>query len=368
MTKIKGLYVTCNRKPGKPVRWYVYAWRGGPLVLKTEGAKRPNIGPKEIELYHKALKERQAIASHTIAKLVQDYRNSREWKAFADSTRRMWGIHLDRINERWGKSPIAVWSDPRMVTKVIKWRDENADQPRKADYGVGVLRSLLEWARLRGLVKVNVAVGIPQLYHGGQRAEILWTQDDIERFCAVASQQVKDGLHLACHTGLRRADLVKVTWDHVGPNAIIITAEKKSKKQRRKAVIPITRHLRALLTELETRDRKEGVKTILVNGHGKAWSGDGFGQRFNESRDEAGIAHDDGRPKHLHDCRGTFATRLILAGFTDQQAADVLAWSPERVANIRKVYVDQERVIVEMADRLNRADCQPDCQPDGVAI
>jgi len=354
MTRIKGLYYTNTKKPGKPIRHYIYAWRGGPLILKKEGGTRPNIGPKEVELYHQAITARTAAAEHTMARLVQDFRKSKEWKRFSDQTKRMWGIWLDRIDAKWGKTPISVWSDPRMVTKVVGWRDSYSETPRAADYGVGVLRRMLEFGRLNGRVKVNVAAGIPQLYEGGNRADIIWTPEDIAAFEAVASQQVIDGMRLACLTGLRRTDLVSLIWSEIGDLAIVKKAAKKSRGKQRTAVIPLYDRLRALLDELRTRERKEGVETVLVNGFGQAWSDDGFGQRFIAARDRANIVHDDGRKKHLHDCRGTFATELILAKFTDSEVADVLAWAPERVANIRKVYVDRERVVVALAERLNK--------------
>jgi hypothetical protein len=32
------------------------------------------------------------------------------------------------------------------------------------------------------------------------------------------------------------------------------------------------------------------------------------------------------RKKHLHDVRGTFATRVILAGLADAEVAEVMGW------------------------------------------
>lgn len=81
---------------------------------------------------------------------------------------------------------------------------------------------------------------------------------------------------------------------------------------------------------------------------------DGFGGSFNSVRDEAGIVHGDGRKKHLHDVRGTFATRLILSGLSDTEVANVMAWSPTQVAGIRRVYVDQSSVVVSIGERISR--------------
>lgn len=58
--------------------------------------------------------------------------------------------------------------------------------------------------------------------------------------------------------------------------------------------------------------------------------------------------------KHLHDVRGTFATRLILAGLADAEVADVMGWSVEQVSGIRRSYVDQSQVVVAMGERSSR--------------
>jgi hypothetical protein len=91
-----------------------------------------------------------------------------------------------------------------MVAKVVAWRDSRAATPRGADIGVMVLRELLKFARLRGRVSINVATEIPTLYRGGARADIVWTEDDIERFCwqAIADDrpQLIDAIWLAALT------------------------------------------------------------------------------------------------------------------------------------------------------------------------
>lgn len=163
-------------------------------------------------------------------------------------------------------------------------------------------------------IAINVSADIPLLYRGAQCEEIVWTEDDLQRFAEAATELERgymiDGLWLATLTGLRRADLVSLTFDHIGEFAVTKTALKKSRGRRRKAVVPLTPALETLLAELRTRYRAEGVDTVLVNSYGHPWTGDGFGGSFNRIRDAAAIKHrdEDGteRLKHLHDLRGTF--------------------------------------------------------------
>jgi len=206
-----------------------------------------------------------------------------------------------------------------------------------------------------------VAADIPQLYRGGNREEVIWLAEDMDRFVAAAQAEGKpriaDGLRLAALTGMRLADLVSVTFDHVETHAINKVALKKSRGKRRRAIIPMTDELRSLLNELRERHRDEAVNTILVNSYGRPWTSGGFGGSFNAIRDLAHIVHvdEDGkeRTKHLHDVRGTFCTMLLTeCNLTDEEAADIMAWSPERVRGIRKVYVDESRARMALAARV----------------
>lgn len=46
---IKGLHTVRICKPGKPVRWYIYAYRGGPCIYRSEGGPRPSLSKPELE-------------------------------------------------------------------------------------------------------------------------------------------------------------------------------------------------------------------------------------------------------------------------------------------------------------------------------
>lgn len=356
-----GLHYVRKRRAGGQWRWYVYAWRGGPCIAQRDGWTRPRLTPAELRIATGALDEARAPDPTRLVSLIRDWEASPEWKGLAAGTRKTWGSQLRAIEARWGDKPLGVWNDPRMTAKVVQWRNERAETPRGADIGVTVLRELLKFGRLGGRVLINVADGIPTLYRGGDRAEIIWTDEDIDRFgwysLKLDMAHVTDGLWLDSYTGLRREDLVTVSESNVWEHAIVKKALKASRGKRRHATMPRLPELNELLVELRSRPRQAGVTTLLVNSRGLPWTGDGYGGSFNRIRDAAGIVHTDEetgatRKKHLHDVRGTFATRLILAGLTDEEAANIMGWSVDRIASIRKVYVDQARVVVAIGERI----------------
>lgn len=346
-------------------RWYVYAWRGGPRIHIHEGRKKPTaaqLPPEALRKLAEARENRFAEPAHLFRHVIREWQRSADWERLEASTRKVWQGHITLIEAKWGEFPYTVWDDPRMASKVVKWRDERKATPRTADIGVTVLRALLKWAKMNGYVALNAASDIPQIGRSADREEIVWTADDFASFTAKAieleREQLVDGLRLAALTGLRRADLVTLTFEHVGEFAVSKTALKKSRGKRRRAIIPMTEALEALLAELRTRKRAEGVMTVLVNSFGRPWSGDGFGGSFNRIRDAAGIVHreEDGaeRKKHLHDVRGTFCTMLLAeCGLTDAEAAPIMAWSERRIGQIRRVYVDDARVVVAIGERIS---------------
>lgn len=366
-----GIHIVKVARPGKPTRWYIYAWRGGPAIRVHPGTDRPRLTREDIAAIAAAHAADRAPAD-TVAGLTSMWTQSREWQALAISTADLWSGALLRIEAKWGKVPLRVFADPRMTPKILKWRDDMGNTPRAADEHVKVLRMLLAWGMLHGRVICNPAAAIPTLYRGGQREEIVWLPEDCAAFDREADpnkrgpqQWLVDARRLAELTGLRRADLVAVTFADVSETHIALTAGKKSNGKRRRVVVPIVPGLRELVAELRTRHRNEGVTTLIVGSRGNPVTPGTLTVEFNRRRNAAnagrGIVypaqHADEHPraKHLHDLRGTFATRLMTlpgGSLTDAQIALILGWTEHRIAAIRRRYVDETAIVVAIATRM----------------
>lgn len=340
---ISGLHIVAKRRAGKPVRWYVYAYRGGPQIYTKVGGPKPKLGADQIEALNNALDSRRA-APNTFGRLIEEWKGSPEWSAMAKSTRFEWGRTLDLLPAKWMPLPLALFDDPRTKGAILKWRDGFAATPRKADYCIQVLRAALGWGRGRGQLRLNIADDMTKLYAGGDRADIIWEPAEREKW-QEARQGARDAFNLACLTGLRRGDLVKLPLEAIGDHAIVW----KTAKGKVMATIPLYPKLRKLLDDLRTRHRADGVETVLVSALGTPRSPAGLTGDFITERKRLGLP-----AKRLHDCRGTFATELMLPplSFTDQQIADVMGWSAASVARIRRRYVDQARVVIALAKQI----------------
>lgn len=354
-----GLHIVTKRRPGKPVIHYVYAWRGGPCIERIEGEKKPKITAALSDKAAEARRARKRLPQDTLACLIEDFRSPScaEWQKIAKSTRANYTTWLGRIGDRFGAIPLEVFHDRRIREDVLQWRDQWAHQPRSADAAIQCFARLLSWGYGRGKLPCNVLTDIPSLYDV-DRSDLIWEPQHFAIFMPVACVEVQEAVDLAVVTGLRRGDIVELPWTAVGDHAIVWWTNKSGK--RAEVTIPLLPEARAVLDRIRARhademaDRPEAKRkplpaTVLSNSRWQPWTASGFGSRFNDAKVESGL------DRNFHDLRGTFATRCMLAGLTDQQIADILGWTAEEVSVIRKKYVNQARVVIELGKRIAAA-------------
>ncbi|UVK54901.1 tyrosine-type recombinase/integrase [Mesorhizobium sp. AR02] len=325
-------------------RVYWYAWRGGPRLKGTPGS------PEFLASYNEAVAGRQSTDSGRFRALVALYKASAEYRKLADSTRRNWGPWLDRIADHFGELRIAQFDRPEKIRPVIRrWRATFAEKPRSADYGMQVLSRLLSYAvDPLGRIASNPCEGIKHLY-SVSRSEIIWTIQDIARVKMHASIEVQHAIELAACTGLRAGDLVRLSWSHVGEDAIVVTTGKSS--HRREAIIPLYQELRDLLARIPR------VSTvILTSSKGRPWNKDGLGSSFVKAKKDA---WPEGCDLHFHDLRGTAATKFYINGLTEREIAEIMAWEEDNVSRIIRRYVGRSAAIKDRIRRLDTVQSRP---------
>ncbi len=363
-TFTKGLHKATARVADGSTRTYWYAWKGGPRLDGEPGS------PEFRSAHAAAVAERRGGATHGIlAGLIIAYRQSPEFADLADSTRKERSRFLDLIQDC--KAPLAIGglpaetlADPRVKQHFLAWRDQWRATPRKADYAIQVLSAVMSWAVGRGRVSANVLLGHSTLYKAN-RAELIWSADEVAKFAAAApSLEVGFIVRLACLTGLRRADLLRLEWSHVGEIAIVLTPNKSRRRRRPRTVtVPLLDETLALLAEIRLQQDRRWTElaaaasskrrpspprptTVLSNTRGGGWSKDGAEHQVIETKRKVGIE------KHLHDCRGSFATRLRVDGATSSEIADILGWEEARVERLLSLYVDTNTVVRAFAERI----------------
>lgn len=327
MLPIKGVHIV--RSKG---REYVYAWRGGPRLHSAPGT----------EAFVQELAEltagRTATDTTKISALVRSYKSSDDWKGLAVKSQKNWTPFLDKIHNHFGGMSIAAFDRPLIRVAIRKWRDGMKHTPRQADMALQVLSKVLSFGMAEGKLQGNACTGIPRIYRSN-RSEIIWTEDDIAAIRETTSAEVMWAIRLAALTGLRKGDLLKLSWSHVQEHSIEMRTGKSS--QRKTAIIPIYRELRELLEEIPKR-----ATTILTNQEGLPWK-TGFDASFMRYKNKAGI------DKHFHDLRGTAATKMFLAGLTIREIAEMFTWGEDQVERLINIYVRKSELLM---DRIRRID------------
>jgi integrase len=168
---------------------------------------------------------------------------------------------------------------------IRRWRNQWADTPRTADYALQVLSRVVAHAVELGRIAGNPCEGIKHLYDN-DRSDIIRTDSDVAHIKKTCSAEIADAVDLAGYTGLRLSDPLRLSWSHIGDDAIVLTTGKS--RHRREAIIPLYGALRDVLARIPKR-----ATTILTSSKRRPWTADGFGSSFNKAKIDAGMSERD---------------------------------------------------------------------------
>lgn len=332
MLPIRSVYVV--RAKG---RTYVYAWRGGPRVHAPMGT------PEFVQELAELTAARSTVDKRKLKALIIRYEASDDWNRLSAKTRASWTLWLRRIDEQFGTLSIAAFDRPLIRVAIKRWRDKFKATPRAADMGLQVLSRLLSFGMEEGLLQANAVEGVSRLY-SADRSGIIWTDDDFKKLEGVASPEVYRAVRLAALTGLRKSDLLRLSWSHIKAHSIEIPTGKSG--NRKTTLIPLYGELRRFLDGLP---RQQLVTTVLTNTRGKPWRS-GFGSSLNDDLKTAGI------DKHLHDTRGTAATRMYVGGLSVREISEMFTWAEAYTEQLINTYVKKDELMLDRIRRLEAAE------------
>lgn len=304
------------RKPNGRVYW---RFRRGALRGSLPGAPGdPAFHAAYAKL--KALSEQQAPEPDrtSFAYLIAAYRDSAEFAALREPTRRDYERTLDLIEAELGPEPFALTTTP-MIKAV---RDAHAATPRKAHKLKQMVSRLYTWAAEEGLVApgFNPAAPIRRLK---VRAKPItpWSEEEIALFLAACPADLKTPFLLALCTGQRAADVVAMEWAAY-QGAFIRVRQSKTGEPLDIACHPT---LRAHLDSIRTSFGGPIARTALK----RPYSANGFAQHIRRVADTI-----PGFPKGRspHGLRYAAAGRLEEAGVTPMEAATILGHRTYRMA------------------------------------
>ncbi|MCC2643967.1 MAG: putative Integrase [Nitrospira sp.] len=178
------------------------------------------------------------------------------------------------------------------------------------------------------------------------------TEDEESRLFAVAVWWVRELVTFAIHTGMRRGEILALTWAGVDFTRRTVTVFQSKNGERR--TMPVNQTVLDLLAQ--KRAQRSGATKILeqdfvfVSQSCTPIDSSNLRRRFVSSLKAAQITD-----FHFHDLRHTFATRLVQAGVDLYKVQRLLGHkSPSMTQRYAHHYPESLRDGVDVLDRKGR--------------
>jgi len=249
-----------------------------------------------------------------------------------------------RFSKEFGKVDLLSIRPHDLTQLLTQWSStENA-----WNNGLRSLKHLFKFAEAHWGIVPNPAVGLEKKHVSSTGFEA-WTHSDITQYFQThkTGTMANLAMKLLIHVAPRRSDLVRL-----GPDCIVEIDGQKfvrftPQKTKRKSGIPVTIPLREDL-ESAINLTSIGAQTFLTTQHGKPFSANGFGNRMEKWRKEAGIIKSLG-------CHGVRKTVGIIMAENDASPYEIMATLGHASPKVTEIYTrgaNRRRLSTQGASKL----------------
>jgi integrase len=321
---------------------YIRREKDGRIYLRRRGRSirlREKLGTEAfVAEYHRALESTGApkayplIASQeSLTWLCRQYFDSAEFRTLSFSTRTVRRRVLERICEENGAKPFARM-EPRHVGAL---RDQKTG-PEAANGVLKALRGLFGWAVTAEITSVNPAKHVPKVRYKTDGYHT-WTIDEVRQYERTHPSGTKPRLALALmlYTGARRGDVVLLGRQMIRNGWLTFTATKTGTL----VSIPIVPELQAELDQAPKNNLP-----LLVTAYGRPFTPAGFGIRFREWCNQAGLKHCS-----AHGLRKAGATIAAERGASEAQLNAIFGWAENSNESRRYTRAARQKVLAAHA-------------------
>jgi integrase len=274
--------------------------------------------------------------------LIEQYYASAEFKRLDSSTKSARRGILDNLcnepvsdenSNLIGSLPYA--SMP--ASKVRALRDRKAELPEAANGRIKALRQVFKYAIAAEHpgAERNPARDVPYMKTGSQGFHT-WTIAEVQQYAKKHPIGTKAHLALALllFTGQRRSDVVKFGRQHIKNGWLTFTQVKNRKTKPVTLSIPIMPWLQSAIDASPCGDL-----TFLVTEFGRPFTGNGFGNKFRDWCDRAGLNHCS-----AHGLRKAGACIAAENGATEKQLMAIFGWQTMKEAAHYTKMANQKRL------------------------
>ncbi|MEY9221632.1 tyrosine-type recombinase/integrase [Bradyrhizobium ottawaense] len=214
-------------------------------------------------------------------------------------------------------------------------RDRKLAYPEAANARVKAIRQVFKFAVRKKHAALNPARDVPYI-RTGSTGYHTWTVEEVRQFEErhPVGSKARLALALLAFTGQRRSDVVRLGKQHRKAQKLSFTQHKNRNRTPKKLILPLLPALQAVIEKSPCGDL-----TFLVTQFGKPFTEAGFGNKFREWCDEAGLPHCT-----AHGLRKAGATIAANNGATSRQLMAIFGWDSIRMAEEYTRRADQERL------------------------
>lgn len=294
----------------------------------------------------------ERAASTTLRWLCQQYLASPEFKRLDVKTRTSRDRLLATICDLpiSPENPALIGSVPfaELTSKNIRrLRDRKSATPEAANDWLKSLKAVFKWAVEAEHAEHNPAKDVPKIRTITQGFHT-WSDEEVEQYESkypIGTTQ-RLALDLLLYTGQRKSDIVLFGPQHVKDGWLRFTQQKNRNSKPVTLAIPILPQLAATIAATPS-----GHLTFLVSRLGKAFTVAGFGMRFRDWCDAAGL-----RECTAHGLRKAGAVRAAQNGATSAQLMAIFGWRDIKQAELYTRAADQKRLAGDSMHLIGGAD------------
>lgn len=284
------------------VRWYAIDPRGKKVRLRGEPGSDEWVARYRLAVSG-ALVESRTNGPGTLGHLINAYLNSPDFEALAEHTRNTRGRVLRKVEAESGD----LWVREITSANIKAGRDARRETPSEANNHMKILSALFIWGIEEGLAASNPVTGVKKLKTPNTGGHHTWTVDECLQFEArhPLGTKARTAYALALYLGGRRQDIPRL-----GPQHRTRDGHMRIQRQKKRGQLapPQEVWICPLLAEALDTFEAPGL-TYLQTEYGKPFSVAGFGGKFRDWCDQAGLPHCS-----VHGLRKAVAARMREAG------------------------------------------------------
>jgi integrase len=224
----------------------------------------------------------------------------------------------------------------RMTSDAVEvLRDRKIHTPESANARVKATRQVFKFGVKKKLAPSNPARDV-EYFKSGSTGFHTWTLEEVQQFEARHPIGTKARLALALllFTGQRRSDIIRFGKQHARGGKLTFTQHKGRNRKPKRLTLPILPALQRVIDGTACGDL-----TFLVNDWGRPFTDAGFGNKFRDWCNQAGLRHCS-----AHGLRKAGATIAANNGATSRQLMAIFGWDTLKEAERYTRNADQLRL------------------------